>query len=203
MNDSHWNGIAEVLDAAWPGEFTEDQAATYRVLLDDAEPERVIEALRRLLFAGQKFRPSVAELLSTLHADPSVPTFDEAYRLIFDHPHGLLSSSTRDAKRDGVTRAQAVADRLDVHPLVRAFVQRKGVTYLGLLPVDDPDYGLLRRAELQRDWEAHVAALEGRDVAALAAPRGERGLHSFDPLAALGGPVKQIESAAPSSRKRP
>lgn len=199
-----WATFCGLLRRGWGGRFEPADANAYAILLDGYGPGETVEALKRILHAGERRRwqgrPAASELLGELGRDPSQPTFDEAYRLIFDRG-GILSA--RPAQRvfhdveDGETvipasmlksraereaREQACAA---AHPLVGAFVTRMGVDYLRGLELEDPEWGPARRTELRKSWEAHVEAFDGRKVAALAA--GERrGLRAFDPLAALG-----------------
>jgi hypothetical protein len=82
----------------------------------------------------------------------------------------------------------AVGRAYALHPLLGDFVERYGVHRLRMLPVDDPDYGELRRRELREAWNRHREATEERDVAALASRRrGE--LRRFDPLRSLNPPA--------------
>lgn len=190
-----WDAFCSLIEEGWPGTFDAAAADSWRVLLDGVPPGDAVAAMRRLLFAGQRFRPSASELLSELRNDPSAPTFEEAYRLIFG-PAGVLAARpgtggpvtfNSEAERRAASN-QAALDRANTfHPLVATFVARQGVGHLRSLGVDDPDYGDLRRKELRESWDRHVTAMDGRDVAALAAghDRSALGLRKFDPLAAL------------------
>lgn len=191
-----WEGFCSLLEHGWPGEFTPGAANAYRVLLDGPDPDATVAALKRLLHAGQRFRPSAAELLEEVHRDPGQPTFDEAFALIFG-PGGALHARpeqrtwAHQGERQRLFTA-AIRERLaGMHPLVGAFGQRMGIDYLRELDINDPDYRELRRRDLRAAWDRHVEAFAHREVAALAAgePRGELGLHRFDPLAALGVPA--------------
>ncbi len=176
---------------AWPGEFSDEQRAAWTLLLDAYDPTVTVAALRALVAEGHRFRPSVSEFVAAIHRDPSRPTFDEAFALIFG-PGGILRATpTRrrwatEAERRVLVR-DAIVDRArSVHPLVGEFVVRQGVERLRQLPIHDPTYGEVRRKELRAAWDEHVTAFEGRHVAALAAGAGDaRGLRRFDPLAAL------------------
>jgi hypothetical protein len=80
---------------------------------------------------------------------------------------------------------------------VRAFVERQGIDRLRGLQLADPDWGEKRRADLERAYNEHVEAFDGREVAALASGgRGE--LARLDPLAALGvqGRGRELEQEA-------
>lgn len=190
-----WDAFCGLIDEAWPGTFDDQAANSWRVLLDGTDPADAVAAMRRLLLRGQRFRPSVSELLGELRADPSKPTFEEAFALIFG-PRGVLAARptangpvTFASEADRAARQnQAALDRAnEMHPLVAAFVARQGVGRLRELQVEDPDYGELRRKELRDAWDRHLEATDGRDVAALAVgDRSELGMRRFDPLAALG-----------------
>jgi hypothetical protein len=191
--DEQWALLFDLLDNGWPGELDPSGAEAYRVLLDGTDPDTVVAGLRRLLHGGARFRPSAAEILSSARRDPSRPTFGEMLQLV---EHCLRA---RPARTGAVTTYKHEADRLrqfdaaileraqTVHPLVCAFIHRQGIDRLRTLGLNDPDYGGVRRRDFEAEWNDHVETFEGRDVAALAAPRGTGGqLKKFDPLAALG-----------------
>lgn len=146
--------------------------------------EEALQWMNRLAENGEKFAPAAADLVAAFRArgQVAVPTFDEAFELTFGRGSRLLSRS-------------ATAEDFDaVHPLVASWVKRSGIERLRVLPVFDPQYGELRRADLRRSWEAHVEAFEGRERVAAGLPPGdrERGLERMDPLATLGLDRKQI-----------
>lgn len=174
--EDKWAALFDLLDNGWPGELTEDAAAAYRTLLDGLEPETVVTGLRRLLVQGQRFRPSAAELIGASRKDPSRPTFDEAYRLMF----GPGGAAMRDP-RDGI------------HPLVVSFVQRQGAERLRTLPLEDPEWGEKHRRDLEQAWNRHTEAMEGRETAALASG-GD--LRKLDPLAGIALPKQLPKEAA-------
>lgn len=186
-----WDDFAGLLTSAWPGEFTADQRAAYRVLLDDVEPQAVVGALKRLLHAGQRFRPSVAEILAAVRDDPSRPSFEEAYAAIYGS-RGILAARREPgayADLGAMRRAESEAAKAraaDFHPLIAGFVLRYGIDRLRTLELHDPQWGDAKRKELHDAWDRHVEAFEGREVAALAAGTGARGLRQLDPLKALG-----------------
>lgn len=197
--DETWAKFFDLLDNGWPGDLDPDATDAYQVLLDGTDPAMIVEALRRLLHRGARFRPSAAEILAAAREDPSKPTADEALELIFGRG-GVLAA--RPKRRVGIILAdereqlleEARRDRLAaMHPLVAAFVERQGgLRRLARLNLDGPDAdGIdrteLRRRELAMAWNEHVEAFDGREVAALASPRSTAGqLTRFDPLAALG-----------------
>jgi hypothetical protein len=199
-----WDAFCSLLEHGFPGDFPPEASKAYRLLLDGTDPGEIVAALRRLLHRGHTFRPSAAELLGEVRADPSRPTFEEAFTLIYG-PRGAFRARVSGRWADEGERramiAAATRERLaGMHPLIGAFVDRLGMDYLRGLELEDPDYSQLRRKELRDAWERHVDAFGDREVAALAAgtPRGELGMHKFDPLAALGVPAgaRELESGS-------
>jgi len=204
-----WTAFVSLLQRGFASKepFTEADAIAYEVLLDGVEPEACVRALRELVQEGQALRPRPGEIAARARRDPSRPTFDEAYRLIFGRGgilaarpenrryEDLLDDETGEMIRSAVEvkhRAERAAVRQAaeaVHPLVGQFVVRQGIDHLRSLRLDDPEYGGLRRRELREAWDAHAAAFDEREVAAIAAGGDVRqGLRQMDPLAALGLP---------------
>lgn len=188
-----WDAFVALLEASWPGDFDENAARAYRVMLDDVAPAESVAAMRRLLHSGRRFRPSVAELLAEIHSDPSLPTFSETYQLIYG-PAGVLAARPErplsgperyasEADRRAAFNAAASARASDTHPLVSSFVARYGLDRLRALNVEDPVWGHKVQADLENAWDAHLQVTEMRTVHALTT--GE-GLRKLDPLAALG-----------------
>lgn len=201
--DEHWDAFCALVEEAWPGDFDDHTRAAWRILLDPLGPQQAITAVPLLLLEGHHFRPSASEFLAAARRDPSRPTFAEAYQLIYAAPRGVLAARPdvlvfADAgARDAAYRAAALERAGELHPLVHSFVVRQGVERLRTLPTCDPQWGEKCRADLQREWDAHVETFDGREVAALAS--GERrslGMRRFDPLAALGVPRDRPELQA-------
>jgi hypothetical protein len=192
--DAQWDAFCTLVEEAWHGEFDDTTRQSWRVLLDGLPPDTVVQGLRRLLLEGWRHRPSVSVLLEAARRDPSRPTFDEAYQLLYGTggvlratPHRggavLTYSSERDRQRQ--YDAAALERAAGLHPLIASFVNRQGLDRLRGLRLDDPEWGEKRRHDLERAWNEHVETFDGREVAALASgARGE--LERLDPLAALG-----------------
>lgn len=139
-----------------------------------------------------------------MDARPPAPRVDHAALLAAwedgaDWPDAPVGAGiTRDGEyrsRRQEAREQRAAQ---VHPLVASFVVRLGYDRL------DRDGGVLDgnprdgrgedtahwvRKELREAWDAHLEAMEGREVAVLAAGTGREGLRRVDPLAALNAPA--------------
>jgi hypothetical protein len=176
MTRDEFAGAAAILDGGWPGPFTPADEHAYFFRLDDlaiVDVMRALKALRR-----SKFRPTPSEILEALSPEiAAIPTFDEMFTLLFS-TRGALAAKGLDGTRR----------RLEgMHPLVVSFAERQGIQRLKEMPVHDQDDGHWRRKELKDAWAAHLEAMEGRDVAALASGRRGAGeLDRLDPLAALG-----------------
>lgn len=192
MSSDEWETVCLLIDQGWTGEFTDAQAAAWRVFLADYTADQVLAALKALVARGGRFRPSVAEVVAQIRSDPSRPTFDEALVLIrhalraYNLP--LVGDYANEAQMIRARHRRVRERAEDLHPLVAAFLARRDIGRLMDEVAElDGEYGPVRRRELEAAWEAHVVACEGRDVAALVAPR-RGGLARLDPLAALNAP---------------
>lgn len=204
-HDDQWEAFCLLLEEAWPGEFDRRTRGAWRTLLGRHEPDQVIGALQHLLAEGHRFRPSVSELIAAIRHDPTIPTFDEAYRLLYGAGGVMRAEPAHDAFA-GPVRYRSERERRDMfdqaaidratgmHPLIGSFIDRYGLDRLRALTVDDPEWGTKTRRDLQQSWDAHVAATDSRHVARLAAPGQHRGLRRLDPLDALDlpRPVPQL-----------
>lgn len=187
--EQQWDVFSGLVAEAWHGEFEPAAEDAWRILLESVEPAAATEALRRLLLEGRQHRPSVSELLAEVRADPSKPTFDEAFRLIFGRGGALLADAHgmfEDLSKERVARKRAILERAQsMHPLIASFIERQGIDRLLTLRVDDHEWGEKRRFDLEGAWDRHVEAFDGREVAALASGRPDH-LRQLDPIAALG-----------------
>ncbi len=190
ISADEWATISMLIDEGWPGEFTASSATAWRVFLDEYDATQVLGALKVLVARGSTFRPSVAEVVAQIRDDPTVPTFAEACQLIFG-PGGVMHARTKVRKvfweigeRDRLNEIAGWERASDMHPLIGAFIEREGFSRLRDLNLEDEQYGAMRRAQLQKSWDAHCEAMRGRELAAVA--QGRRGeLGSFDPLVVL------------------
>lgn len=203
--DTEWAQFIALISRGFAARdaFTDADAAAYRLLLDQTEPAAALQALQVLVAEGQAMRPRPGEIVKRIRRDAGTPTFIEAYRLIFG-PRGVLRALPAervfpDAGARARAEEQAALDRATtMHPLVAAFVQRQGVDRLRGLELDCPEYGPVRRRQLEQEWNDHVDAFDGREVVALAAGRSRDGLRQLDPLAALQPPAPaQLTTSTP------
>lgn len=157
MDDRKWDAIGLLLDQGWPGEFGDEAQGAYRTLLEGAEPEAILAAIRVLVRRGGTFRPSVSEIAAELNSDPGRPTWSEAFRLLFG-ARGLLTVRPEES---ALRRAE------DRHPLLAAFIRQEGYERLGQLPVHDPDNPWCRK-DLERAWDRLERRADDRQAAGLA-----------------------------------
>jgi len=193
MND--WARVATALLGSWPSQVAswgKEAIAAYAAELEarGVSADAALVAIRSCP-AEQKFPPSAPELAALARRDPSRPTFDEAFQMIYG-PGGVF----------GVKRRDVV-----VSPWVLAFVDRCGRERLRLLEVEHDDYGGLKRQELRHSWEQFLEANDGRELAAIA--QGRRGeLGRFDPLRTLPtargstGPRLEVVERQPAPEAR-
>jgi hypothetical protein len=204
ISATEWEQLCSLIEEAWPGEFDDQAARAWRLLLDGFAATDIVAALKGLLARGGTFRPSVAEIIAEIRRDPGRPTFAEAFTLIYGRG-GVITARTHVRKasweageRDRLNDEAAWERAAELHPLIGAFVRTQGLERLRSLDFDDPEYGAARRKLLADEWEAFVDVNETRDVAELVAGRrGEPGgkLGRFDPLRALAA----ARSATPPS----
>lgn len=193
MTNEEWNGLTVLLDEGWPGPFRGDAERAYRTFLDGYDAVQVLEALHRLVHRGEKFRPSVAEVVAAITDDPGRPTWAEAYSALFG-PRGAIAGA-RGKAGEAVARAEAV------HPYVGAFLRAQGFERLRSVPVDDPDYGGLERKRLGDEWERFVVQCDERIATGRALDslgrREQIGPRRLDPLGLLGlsEPVPELAAA--------
>lgn len=187
--DREWEMFCALVEEAWPGEFDDEARTSWRILLDEIESPAAIAAVKRMLYSGRKFypRPAVSDVLAEVRADPSLPTFDEAWTLILrainrTHVTGRFRepSDERRAENDAILAALD-----DHHPAIRAFAERQDMGRLRTLPTLDPQWGEKTLRDLREAWDRHLEATDGRQVAALASGQPE-GLKQLDPLVSLG-----------------
>jgi hypothetical protein len=192
IGPDEWESICLLVEEGWPGEFTDSAASAWRVFLDDYESAQVLAALKAMVARGGTFRPSVAQVVAEMRRDPSKPTFDEALVLIRRALRAgrrpLTGSYDNEAQMLGAREELVREAALGMHQSVASFVGR--CSDIGRLEdeiseLSGGEYAGARRRDLERRWEAHLEAFEGREISALAAGRRD-GLRQLDPLGALG-----------------
>lgn len=189
-----WKNVGTVLLGSWPAQVASwgrEGIAAYVSELEarGLSPDVAIVGLRS--WEG-KWPPSAGELAGSLRRDVEIPTFDEALKAILwcikaaaprfsweSDGHGTFIS----ADDERLARIEGVRVQLEkVHPCVRSFAETRGIDQLSRLPLDDPDWGLKHRRDLERAWDNHVVSIDRRQVARLASGGG---LGRLDPLVSL------------------
>lgn len=165
MTLHEWQQLAALLENGWRGGFDDERSAAYFVFLAPYEAVEVERALHVLVRDGKPFIPAVAEIVKAVEADPSVPSWAEAYRMIFG-ARGVLAvrapAGTPVGQRRHAEERAALDRAAESHPLLAPFVAGEGVQRLRMLPVDDPDWGEVERRRLGERWAEHVSRAEGR-----------------------------------------
>ncbi len=165
MTLGEWQQLAALLENGWRGGFDDERSAAYFVFLGRYDAVEVERALHVLVRTGKPFIPAVAEIVQAIEQDPSVPSWAEAYRMIFG-ARGVLCArapaGTPVEQRRGAEERAALDRAAESHPLLAPFVASEGVQRLRMLPVDDPDWGEVERRRLGEQWAEFLARVEGR-----------------------------------------
>jgi hypothetical protein len=168
--DRDWGVIDQLLGEGWGQPWDQRKSDAYRLVLGDYEVADVAMAIRRIIERGGAYRPSIPEVVAAMNTDAGMPTAEEAVALLI-----------RAQYRSGVLEG--------CHEVVRAF---SATVNVGMLPLNDPDWGHVERRRLGEQYEQFVERYkerqrEGRALEALGrASRDE--LKRLDPLAALARP---------------
>jgi hypothetical protein len=187
MSDVEWAMVSSMLGEWWPGEWSASKAEAYRMAVGNLPAEKVTEALQRRLQAGERFRPSAAELYASTvgTAQMTVRSPEEAWSLI-EAAIAKVGCSVYAKEFDA--RHQAAIDWLaEQDAVVAAFAARRGLCGKGSLghePVGDPTYGGAVTNRIGKDYKEFVGRVQER--VALGRPgvtpemlevrsRGERG----------------------------
>jgi hypothetical protein len=172
--EQQWAVFCSLL-STWPGQFTDDQAMAYRILLDDLDPAAALFALKSMTYGGARFRPSPAEIAhGASGGETDRPSFEEALAVI----RRVVPIRPDDAALERAEQAHA-----DIAAFIRAF----GLDQLRQYPIDDPEYAQLRRRDLEAAWARFCERADVRAAAGLALGARSRraALERFDPLRAL------------------
>lgn len=193
MTTATWEQVGEALLGSWPGTIVAwgADAIDLYVKVLKARGLEADQALKAILTwpAGSDFPPSAPNLAAAALHDPSLPTFEELFRLIFG-PRGVLFARAPYVNGEYVYSHDEAGERMArlLHPLAAGFILQQRVSSLRMLQVDDERVGALVRKDLAAAWERFCEAYSGREVAALASGDRRGGLERLNPLAALGRP---------------
>ncbi len=167
MIPADWKRLADMLDSFWPGEWTTQKSEAYHLALDAFDPTQVAVAIQSRLHAGDKFRPSAAELVADItgvhrgrYAAP-----DEAWTLV-EQAMRRVGVSRYDARF--AAQHQAAIDWLATQDrAAAAWAARRGLCQLegslGQEPVNGEHGGAVRGA-LRRDYRELVTEITERQL---------------------------------------
>lgn len=200
MSTPDWKPVANALLGTWPTRVAiwgKEGIAAYLAELGarGVSPDQALVAIRSY-DPDADFPPSVAKLAQSARKDPAQPVFAEVIVMLKD----VLGQRTSEYKviwklgeREQYDKA-AMYNRADqLHPLCATFIARQGISRLRGLDLDG-EWGEATRKRLSDEWDRHVDAMSGREVALLVAGRGRGELGRVDPLSALGSSRVALES---------
>lgn len=179
MSNEEWEAISLHLDLCFAGEWDDDKADAYWTFMGGLDAAQVMSAIGVLALAGQKFVPSVGEILGVLDAAHGPPPFDGAWRSV---SRALGRYGTGD-----VSRAERTLE--GAHPFVLDWARGYGWERLAREPVNDPDFGGAVMHRLGASYRDHVAEARLRDRA------GRRGLPGAV-TRQVGEPKRQLGEGA-------
>lgn len=190
MTNREFVVLMQELDATFRGELDKAGEGAMRQHIGRVSFDEAHEAIAVLVARGQVFMPVAAEMVGALTRDPSRPTFEEAFAVLYERPRSPLKKSTTKA---------AVAKAMEHHPLIARFVQVLGRDYLARLEVFDVEWGGAKRQQLLKAWNDMVAATGERDVTALVESTRDGGrTRRLDPMKAIGAERREL-GPGPSS----
>lgn len=173
MTEEEWDAICLHLDLAFAGEWDDDKADAYATFLGALEASDVMGALHVLAQGGQKFTPSVGEIMGVIDQAHGPPPFDKAWQEV----RRAISTWVVWGDRP---RARALLG--ESHPAVLDWLDAYGWDRMRGEEVDSPEYGGAIMHRISKSYGEHVADFRLRERAE------RRGLP--------GAPVRQLEEGA-------
>lgn len=204
MNDERWEELETCLRHWWPGEFSAEAAAVYRLALDRCEPGDVARVLGVLLERGLRFRPSAAELMAAIRGagSPVHPDAEAAWALI-EQAVRMVGRSVYAT--DFAERHQAAVDWLaEQDSAVAWWAARRGLCGAGSLgaePVGDAEHGGAVRYRLAGEYREVRARVEEREALGGGVSRGDLLVRSTARTG--GGMADVVAGLAPAAELPP
>lgn len=168
--------VATALLGSWPATLAQLGQEAIAAYIGELEA-RGLEAPAVLLAirtwpAGSDFPPAAPNLAAAARRGPDRLTFAEAFTLIYGRG-GALKARPKPGRYDN--EAQMIGARHDaarerayeLNPLLGAFVDQVGIERLWSLPINDEEFGSVRRRELEQQWDQFLEVSEHRDAVAL------------------------------------
>lgn len=167
MTDDEWRTCCMFMEQGWKGEMDSKKRPVYRVFLDKFTPEQVMGGLARLAESGAPFLPAVPEIVQACRliereesGEGEVPGWAEVYSALM-RAVTFGSAGYFDSAQTKESKAVEWLERHS-HAVVARFFEAKTWDRMALTEWDCPDYGGIRRAELQREWDQFVSVAEER-----------------------------------------
>lgn len=164
MIDADWERLASLIGNWWPGEWTRERDEAYRMALDGFAPADVLRAFEVHLRAGERFRPSAAEVVATILGSTGTASPGHALELV-EQACRRVNRSVYAA--DFHDRHQAALDWLaEQDPAVAWWAATRGICQVpGAIcqePINDPERGGIVRASLGKEFVDVAARVRER-----------------------------------------
>jgi hypothetical protein len=174
MNTTEWAVLSTVIENSWAGDWDGRKAGVYYDMLRSYDAVEVRDAIHSLVQLGQKWRPSVAEVVAAINAayDVPIPAWRETWQVI------LTALGKRDEEM-----AREMLD--DCHPLLPAFIDTCGWTELRQRPFFG-EYGSIEQDRFRKEWEEFV------DVARVRLRQGR----AQDVIEGRAGRVRRLDASS-------
>jgi hypothetical protein len=157
-SEADWDVVLTMVEGAWPDPFAPGlrgpEAVVWRKVLGELPPAAVRAALRAMIEAGRKRRPTVGEVLAEARRAPvaeDVPAFEEAWERMQRVAWASVAPRASYASRQEelAAKEEAVMAALSrEHPVIAAFAAAAGFAALRAYPT----------RELRELWDASVRA---------------------------------------------
>lgn len=186
---SGWDQVASVLLGSWPAQVSSWSREAINAYVGELRarglsPEHAIAGIRG--HAGA-FPPAAGEIASNAVREPAVPTFVEAFHMLFGYDVRGGRGVLWERAQPGGSRGHAQVKRAyELHSLLGEFVESYGLARLSLLEVDHEEHGGLVRRDLERAWDAFVEAAHHRRLDELAPGSAGPAPRKLDAVRALG-----------------
>lgn len=174
MNTTEWEVLSGVIEHTWSGDWDGRKAGVYYDMLRGYEATEVRDAILRLVQEGQRWRPSIAEVVAAINLayDTPLPAWRETWQTILT----ALGKRDEDVAREMLD---------DCHPLLPAFIDTCGWTELRQRPFFG-DYGAIEQERFRKEWE------EFADVARTRLKQGR----AKDVIEGRSGKVRRLDASA-------
>lgn len=171
--DGEWQTFLWLFREWWsdkPENWTDRRVAALAIGLTDFSADQASGALRRLVNAGAKWPPRLAEIVNAIHVDRAAPSWAEARTLLFERPDGVIHARAQrpDGGFGGQAERRAAKDRA-MHEraaghgeMIQAFVHAFGAERLDNVPPPDAEYGDLEMQRVRELWQEFVDRADAR-----------------------------------------